>query len=84
MYAFTRKAYLAGLVFVVVVGIASFASAKNRVAGEQLRGYLAGNTVYVDLVPGKPFGKGGVTPFFYGADGRFAADLPNGKVEGTW
>ncbi len=84
MLLFTRNAYLAGLFFIGLGSLASFANGKDRIAGDQLRGYLTGNTVYVDLAPGKPFGTGGVTPFFYGVDGRFAADLPNGKVEGTW
>lgn len=57
---------------------------KTQMFGDQLKGYLTGNTVYVDIVPGGPFGKGGLAPFYYGHDGSFAADLANGKITGTW
>ncbi len=65
---------------------ASFASAETaqKLTGAELDGYLKGNTVYVDIVPGEPFGKGGLSPFFYGQDGRFAAQMPSGKITGIW
>ena len=57
---------------------------REKLVGDEVVGYFKGNTVYVDIVPGKPFGKGGLSPFYYAADGRFAATLPNSKLAGTW
>ncbi|MDJ0945961.1 MAG: hypothetical protein QNJ30_21145 [Kiloniellales bacterium] len=60
------------------------AETAEKLTGQQVEGYLKGNTVYVDIVPDGPFGKGGLSPFYYGHDGRFAARMPNGRISGSW
>ena len=75
-----------GIAALFVAGMANpaLAAEGDRLAGDQLRGYLTGNTVYVDILPGDLFGKGGLSPFYYGHDGRFAAKLSTGKITGSW
>ncbi len=77
----TFSMLLAGLLAAVSPASAETA---EKLVGDQVIGYLKGNTVYVNIVPGKPFGDGGLSPFFYSADGRFAAKLPNSDLSGTW
>lgn len=64
--------------------VSAFAEDAKRLSGDQLKGYLTGNTIYVDIQPGGPFGDGGLSPFYYGHDGRFAAKLVTGKITGSW
>lgn len=74
----------------LTVGILSIASTLaladtgEKLTGDQVEAYLKGNTVYVDIVADGPFGAGGETPFYYGHGGEFAAQMPNGKITGTW
>ena len=68
----------------IVAGPPALAETGERLTGQQVDGYLRGNTVYVDIVPDGPFGKGGLTPFYYGHDGSFAAGMPNGRISGKW
>lgn len=78
-------ARLTAAALTLVLGAAAAqAEDPHKLTGEQVEGYLKGNTVYVDLVPGDPFGDGGLSPFYYGHDGRFAARLPTGEIAGTW
>jgi len=70
--------------FLSLASTLAFADAREKLAGAQIDAYLKGNTIYVDIVAGGPFGDGGETPFYYGHDGTFAAQMPNGKITGTW
>ncbi len=72
------------LIGLLTFGSPASAETREKLVGDQVTGYLKGNTVYVDIVPGKPFGDGGLSPFFYSTDGRFAAKLPNSEIAGTW
>ncbi|WP_299652162.1 hypothetical protein [uncultured Tateyamaria sp.] len=57
---------------------ATAAQADTQMSEPQLDALLTGNTVYVAT-------PGGEAPVFYGADGRAAANLPNGvELRGTW
>ena len=57
----------------------------EKLTGDQIDGYLKGNTVYIDILPGEgAFGEGGLSPFYYGHDGKFVADLPARRLSGTW
>ncbi len=82
-----KKKLRSGLIIAVAMvlsGPAVAADAPQKLQGDHVTGYLSGNTVYVDVVPNKPFGDGGVTPFFYGKDGTFAAALVPHALAGTW
>jgi len=83
---FVSKCFLTALTagFLSLASASAFADAQEKLAGAQIDAYLKGNTIYVDIVADGPFGDGGETPFYYGYDGSFAAQMPNGKITGTW
>ncbi len=57
---------------------ATAAHAETQMSEAQLDALLTGNTVYVAT-------PNGTAPVFYGADGRAAANLPEGpELRGTW
>ncbi len=57
---------------------ATAAHAETEMSEGQLDALLTGNTVYLAT-------PGGTAPVYYGADGRAAANLPNGvELRGTW
>lgn len=73
------------MALVVSASVGFSAEKGEKLTGAQLEGYLKGNTVYIDVLPGKgAFGVGGLSPFYYGPDGKFVADLPARKIAGTW
>ena len=75
------------LVIAVMLAISAqaiAADAPEKLLGNKVTGYLAGNTVYINVVSGGPFGDGGVTPFYYGKDGAFTAALVPNPLTGTW
>lgn len=78
--------YTLALIALVASTSGGFAAENGeKLTGMQLEGYLKGNTVYIDVLPGNgAFGKGGLSPFYYGHDGKFAADLPARKITGMW
>lgn len=78
------KSVMLAIVFSATIFNSTFAEKGRRMTGAQLEGYLTNNTVYVDIQSGGPFGKGGLSPFYYGSDGRFAAQLSTGKISGSW
>jgi len=79
----TKLVRLSVILF-AIVSPQALADNGSKITGDQLVGYLTGNTIYLDVQPGGPFGKGGLSPFYYGQDGRFAAQLSTGKITGTW
>lgn len=85
MFKTFQKHILVLAVLAAGLSTGSAADKAERLAGKQVEGYLQGNTVYIDVLPGDgAFGKGGLSPFYYGHDGTFAADLPARKITGTW
>ncbi len=67
-----------GLAMVSLLATATAAQAETQMSDAQLDALLTGNTVYVAT-------PGGAAPVYYGADGRAAANLPNGtELRGTW
>jgi hypothetical protein len=54
------------------------------VNGEQIDALIRGSTIYQQLAEGSPLGVGEVA-FYFEADGRAAARMPDGKVRtGVW
>ena len=85
MFYKSIKYTLASIALVASASVGFAAEKAERLTGTQLEGYLKGNTVYIEILPGKgAFGDGGLSPFYYGHDGKFVADLPAKKITGTW
>jgi len=85
MLAKVLKSTLPFAIFALLLGPSVAAEDAEKLTGRQLEGYLKGNTVYIDVLPGDgAFGAGGLSPFYYAHDGTFAADLPARKITGTW
>jgi hypothetical protein len=54
-------------------------------SASQISVLIKGQTAYLKVPAGGPFGSGGELPFYYAADGTATLKYPTGKVrKGTW